>query len=858
MKQTFKAMLRKLRTAGSSGVDPMPMPRSEIEKIAGEAVAARKKILSDTFKKLLRRLKTEAVKALDEDHRRMLVISGGSPEKQGVLAGASVENYVKARLRRGKENTKLLYMYHDEFDSSRVRKEAFRLYVKQYASHKELGVERTIDVYEKTDRYLGTTFDILVLDLNDDLKPNDIGRLVEVVRGGGIIILLIPSWDSWDTKMTIFKQKLLVPGYDEPRHVFIKWFKNKLLEADGVFIYDVEKDEVIKKPRRKKGKKKKASEEEALALIEERELFPRKLYELALTRDQAEAVRLMEKLVPKPRRGKKTVIVITADRGRGKSCAMGIGLVGIAESLRPYKNRVRILLTAPSPNNVQSLFMLAVKAAETLGHNVKVIEKEGNIIEIKGPFYSIEYWEPIVIPKLRGDVVAVDEASGIHVPQLLRIYNAHDRLIFSATIHGYEGAGRGFSIRFLGTIKEDKRSDLHTLELKTPIRYGSDDPIEKWLYRTLLLDAEPAELDERDLEEIKRGELEYHELKPEELFTSENEEKLRQLFGIYVLAHYRNQPDDLGLLADAPHHIIRAVTTKTSGKIVASLQIAVEGGLDNDMIELLLRGNKIPGNIIPDRLLKHLRIREAGSMRGYRIVRIATHPDVQDKGIGSFALERLFREAVEKGLDWVGSGFGVNYKLLNFWVKNDFIPVHMSPDRNPVSGEYTIIVIKPISEEAVKLVEIARRVFREKILKSLRDTYRDLETDVALLILRSLGGEEERGPPVEDPINIDRLWIYAYGPMTYEALSDVMYDVALHYWMHRGKSKLTLTKDEEWVLIARVLQGRDWEEVATELGGRDKYVMLTLKDVAKKVLSEYYGRNLESSVGYTLSEVEGD
>uniref|UniRef100_A0A7J3ZIS3 tRNA(Met) cytidine acetyltransferase TmcA n=1 Tax=Fervidicoccus fontis TaxID=683846 RepID=A0A7J3ZIS3_9CREN len=801
----------------------------------------------------MKKLRADMKVAHARRHRRMLVVSGGSAEKQGILAAYAVQRIGKLMGERAEGPIRILYMYHDEFDTSRLRKETFKAYMKAHASKKSLGIERTIDVFEKTDRYLGTTFEILVLDLNDDLKPNDIGRLAEVVRGGGLIVMLVPPWSEWDRKLTIFKQKLLVPGCNEPRHVFISWFKMKLLKSNGIYIYDAGQDKPIKKPVVRKLEQTSREEER----WEPRgSVFPEALYEMTLTRDQYEAVKLLETLVPKPRNGKKTVIVITSDRGRGKSCAVGIGLVGIAEALKPYKHKVRILVTAPSPTNVQSLFILAKKAAETIGHKIRMIEREGSIIELTGPHYTIEYWEPIVIPKLKGDVVAVDEASGIHVPQLMRIYDAHDRLVFTATIHGYEGAGRGFSIRFLGALRQDPRADLKTLELKTPIRYGADDPIERWLYDTLLLDAEPAHLDEEDLKAISEGVLRYVRLDPHELFTEEKEELLRQLFGIYVLAHYRNQPDDLGLLADAPHHLIRAVVLPSS-KVVCSLQVAVEGGLDSGMVDSLLRGNKMPGNIIPDRLLKHLRIREIGSLRGYRIVRIATHPQIQGRGIGSFAMKKLYEEAREEGMDWIGSGFGVNYQLLKFWVKNSFVPLHMSPDRNPVSGEYTVIVLNPISSTARRIVELGRRVFLRKLLKSLRDVYRDLETDVALLIIKSIGGIDS-GELRLSPIDVDRLWIYAFGPMTYEALSDVMYEIAMHYFTSYGKTRISLSEKKEWVLLAKVLQCKPWEQVAKEIGEGETKTMFLLKEVAQEIARVYFGRDYLSEVGLALEGEEGD
>jgi len=60
----------------------------------------------------------------------------------------------------------------------------------------------------------------------------------------------------------------------------------------------------------------------------------------------------------------------------------------------------------------------------------------------------------------------------------------------------------------------------------------------------------------------------------------------------------------------------------------------------------------------------------------------------------------------------------------------------MSPDRNPVSGEYTVLVIKPVKEEVKKLVELAKLEFKSKIMNSLSINYRELEPEVAQLILR--------------------------------------------------------------------------------------------------------------------------
>jgi len=822
------------------------LTKKDIEEIGRQVAEDLKRYVPSGYTRLLRKLSKAIERAVLSRHRRLLVLTGEDYVRMAAAAARTILFYERVYRRlKGKEELQMLYMFHDEFKDAKLRKEIVKRTIKARANL----VSHTIARYEESDRFLGTTAKILVLDLVNDLKPNDVGRLVGIVEGGGLIIFMVPPWSKWDRWMTIFKQNLVVPGYREPRHVFISWFKRKLLEHKGIFIYDVDEAEIIKAddyPLMQTGERK-------IELPPKRR-FPDELYKLALTQDQVNVIYTLEKLIDKPKK-KKRAVVITSDRGRGKSGAVGIASIGLAKLIKK-PGRVRIIVTAPNLLNVQTFFMLALRAAEALKLNVKTVKRGDKILELHGDKFTIEYWEPIYVPKMKADIVIVDEAAGMHVPLLLDIWRHHKRMVFASTIHGYEGAGRGFSVRFLPVLQNDPRTELILVKMHEPIRYASNDPIEKWLFDALLLNAEPADLDKDDIEAIKRGELEYVRYSAEYLFSKEGEKELRQLFGIYVLAHYRNEPDDLAILADAPHHIIRAVRVKHSGKIVSALQIAREGGLDDDLIEDLLRGGKTPGNIIPDRLLKHSRIRDFGRARGLRVVRIATHPDVQGKGIGSFALENLYREAVEEGLDWVGSGFGVNEQLLRFWLKNKYMPVHMSPDRNPVSGEYTLLVLNPISEKMKKLVDIVNREFKRKVLESLHDPYRGLETEVALLILKHGSPIDVDNYPRLTPIQVDRLWIYAYGPMTYEAVADIFHELIKAYWMIYPKTRgVSLNKREEYMSLARVLQGKSWEQVAAELHTKPHAVMVGLKEIARKILRHYYGISSESPIGLEANEL---
>ncbi len=743
-------------------------------------------------------------------HRNLIVILGSDPVKLSGIASQVVLSYLSHRNKEFKGcRTSILYVYHDEFEDSRLCEGVLRKVIKRFGSNYQY--ERL--VYEVSERVLGTTYQVLIMDLLHDLKPNDIGRLLGIVEGGGIIIFLAPPLGIWANSKTLFKASLTVPKYPEPRNIFIRWFIDKLLKYEGIHIFDSDVGTLVKFSPRWDACRSSSKE----VTIPGTTVFSRELYSLALTQDQVEVIKLIEEnFIKSPGRGNRVTLVVVADRGRGKSCSIGIGIVGLIAELLKVKNRVRVGITAHDPLAIQSLMKLAIKSLDKLDLKYNVIRRGGNIIEIKGDRFSIEYWQPSDIVKLNLDVVVVDEAAGIPVPLLHKMWLSFRRTIFATTIHGYEGAGRGFSVRFLGRIKEDKNTRLLVYEMSEPIRYSAEDPIERFQFDVLLLDAEPDQIDDEDLKCLSEGKYDYLKLSPEELFNESNEKLLKSLFGIYVLAHYRNEPDDLGMLADAPHHSIRAVALKT-GKIVAAAQLAEEGDIPEEYIEDLLYGGKIPGNIIPDRLLKHLRRKEYGKGVGWRIVRIAVHPQLQGKGIGSFIIKKIIEEAYGRGYDWVGSGFGVNKELLNFWIKNGFKVLHISPDRNPVSGEYTVLVLYPLKEEWRKLVNDALGEFLIKITESLHDVYRDLEPEVAYQLILQSSMDLSKSITINiTRTQSERLKLYVSGLMTYETVCDVV-NLLIKKLVYSGLLK-GLSEYEGILLVSKVLQGRPWQSVAEILG----------------------------------------
>ncbi len=686
--------------------------------------------------------------------------------------------------------------------------------------------------YKDSPKVLGQTYSSLVIDFTEGFHPNDLGIIVETIKEGGVIIALSPPLDRWNNMRSRWHEDLVSEPYTvgDVTGRFFARFMRRTLEAEGIIIFDADRREIIK---HYEFESKEVSREE-IVIPEEIEI-KRKLYKLCATQDQVRVLQLFERFFERGRERK--AIVITADRGRGKTAILGIATPYIISRMqRLLKRPVRIMVVAPTPQAVQTYFKFLLKAMVRQGMTEYFAKETNGIITVVNSKYArVEYVVPrrAMLEKEFADVVIVDEAAGIDVPVLLKITEGVRYTIFSTTIHGYEGTGRGFAIRFLKKLESDESIEIDRIHMEEPIRYGRGDPIERWLYDVLLLDAQPAELGEEDIEAIKEGRLEFTEINKDELM--ENEKLLREFFGIYVLAHYRNRPSDLAILSDMPNHLPFIVTV--NGKPVCSLHIAVEGNLDEETIEKINEGYKPKGQIIPDLMLKHYWNFDFPKMVGARVVRIATHPAVMDMGIGSFALYKIVEWAAKNEMDWVGSGFGVSPELLRFWTRNGFIPVHITPQRNEISGEHTVIVLNALKPDVEDTVESLNSEFTRRLIEYLADELSDLETETAILLLHSLRRDFEIPLPEFGKMEKRRMSKYFQGMSLYEYVSDLIRPLVRFYYSRTDREELEEVEEE--ILVGKCLQLKHWKDLPGE--GYKKYRILL--NAVKKVWRWYHGED---------------
>jgi len=766
--------------------------------------------VKDLLEKMMR-------EALESFHRRLVVVSG--EESNEVISFLILKHRELKSLTNNESEYNLVYVDYWEDGG-----EQFKTLMENLANSGFPNESIVHYTYEESNKLLGTTNDFLIMDMSKGARANDIGRLVETVRGGGLIILHsldLKADKPWETSI---HKSFVHPPYTwkDINSRFEKYFVKKIMETPGTWILDgwkIIKGELLHPPKTLREKPK----------IPEKTKIPKRLYKLALTEEQAKALQIVEETM---RSEGRNVLLITSNRGRGKSA-----LLGLSAAMLLHFGVRKIVITAPSGEENQVIFGMIEKGLNALREKF-IKEQRGGSPRIKCKRGIIEFSLPQKALREEAEILMVDEAAGMPVPLLFTFTERFPKVIFASTIHGYEGAGRGFSLRFLKALQENKSINLYRFELKEPIRYAPKDPVEEWLYEALLLDAEPVDLDAVMASKIKIEECKYE--KPDlDHWFEEDEKRLREFIGIYVLAHYRNRPDDLIILGDAPHHSARAITAR-SGEIIGALHIAEEGEMPDDLINSVLSGNPPSGNLIPSCIVKYYPpYKEFARLRGLRVVRIAVHPELIDRGIGSLALNNLCREAAEQGFDWVGASFGADSLLLNFWLKNGFIPVHISPMKNIISGEYSVAVIKPLSPEAEEFAEKIYMEFKIRFLNSLPDTYFNLEPNVAMQLLNV-----NKWDHLEE-INLtqsqrERLLSYIQENLAYEGTCDAVKQLLLTHFLSSGKHRIPLSSKAEIELIARCLQCRSWDRVAKTVGVHPTDLKSEMRVHVKKLM-EHYG-----------------
>ena len=610
---------------------------------------------------------------------------------------------------------------------------------------------------------LGVEVDTVVWDARAGFDPDGFGAISGALRAGGVLLLLTPPLEAWPATGDPEHSRIAVDGYppEAVRGRFLRRLAQCLAEDESAWLI-----------RQAGGPWPSVPTPDAVpeALPERRDG--------CRSGDQWRAVAAILRVM---RGRRRRPLVLTADRGRGKSAALGLAAARLVEE-RPG---LRVLVTAPRREQCEAVFRHA------------------------GPLPPVYHTPAELAQSLpEADLLLVDEAAGISPLILARLLHHYSRVVFATTLHGYEGTGRGFAIRFRQILDRDAPG-WRPLHMDEPVRWRPGDPLERFTFHALLLDAQAAPVEAIDVTD----EVRYQRLDRDALATDEG--LLGSLFGLLVQAHYRTRPMDLRNLLDGPNLRIHAALL--GGAVVGAALVAEEGGFPADVAEAIWDGRRRPqGHLLPQALAAHVGLRRGACQHALRVMRIAVHPGLQRRGIGSALIRSVVESAGDDGPGLMGASFGATPELLHFWWRNGFLPLRVGMRQDAASGTHSVLVARSLSPGLEQLVQEGRERFRRELPWHLRDALRELDPGMADAVLCRLLAES---PPAPD--EWAELAAFAGASRAFEASLASLGKAAL-WALTCPEPRAGLTAAQRHLLIMRLLQSRPWQESASrlDLGGR--------------------------------------
>ncbi|GAA5924899.1 hypothetical protein JCM1841_005362 [Sporobolomyces salmonicolor] len=718
--------------------------------------------------------------------------------------------------------------------------------------------------YKDTHKILGQTFNMLILQDFEAITPNLLARTIETVEGGGIVVCLLQGMkslrDLYGMTMDVhsryrtstsdiapvarFNERFLLSLGSNPSCLVVDDELNVLPISAGKDIEPIDPDLGVGVARSSgKGKRREQEGEAELRALKESLADTKGVGDVvaeARTLDQAKAILTFTDAITS--KSLSQTVSLTAARGRGKSAALGLSIA--LAVLHSYSN---IFVTSPSPENLKTLFEFIFKGFDKLGWEEHLDydivqstnpEWKGAVVRVnifRQHRQTIQYIQPQDYHVLgQAELVVIDEAAAIPLPLVRSLLGPY--LVFMAsTINGYEGTGRSLSLKLLQQLREMSRPSsalsapsaiggedgqkgsasgssstltavrsLKEIKLSTPIRYAPGDQIEMWLNSLLCLDATIAVPSKKTLQGCPHpSTCELYYVNRDTLFSYHpaSEVFLQRMMSLYVASHYKNSPNDLQLMSDAPgHHLFVLLPPLKEGDNtlpdpLVVLQVALEGNISKQsVLDNLSRGKMAGGDLIPWTISQQYQDDDFASLSGARIVRVAVHPDYAKMGYGSRSiqalnsfysgellnldevaaemevetfedvaktdknaslatdsitirdaakmpplLQRLSERSPEK-LDYLGVSYGVTPLLFKFWKRAGFVPLYMRQTTNDLTGEHSCVMLRGLNknqEETSRWLSDFSVDFRKRFIALLSYKFREFGSITSLSILEA-------------------------------------------------------------------------------------------------------------------------
>ncbi|MCW8832467.1 MAG: GNAT family N-acetyltransferase, partial [Colwellia sp.] len=422
-------------------------------------------------------------------------------------------------------------------------------------------------------------------------------------------------------------------------------------------------------------------------------------------------------------------------------------------------------------------------------------------------------------------LVLVDEAAAVPVYLLEELATHNHRMVFASTVHGYEGAGRGFTLKFqqkLTIICPNWRS----LHIKQPIRYREQDPLEQLIFEACMLNAELDDLVCKDsalltagtkssIETLDVNSLTFNYFSASMLAA--DEALLAQVVSVLVTAHYQTKPSDVKMLLDNPHVQVLCLLANINQRqqVIAVAMLMREGcsGVEqltkHDIQSVSNSKRRLTNQFTPQSLLTQCGVEQAFDFYYLRVMRIAVHVQLQHQGIGGHLLTHIDKFAQSQGADFIASSFGATKSLLSFWLTHNYYMARLGFTKDKASGEHSALVLKAVSPQAFQLESAINHEFYRSFDYLLVDEYQGIAADLIALIQHYCPKALQTELTAHD---IAAVTAFVQGHRQYSCCV-----LSLHLWLKKRLFKSNLAEQAEiMIFIKRIMQKHSIAELCKQ------------------------------------------
>ncbi|WP_244183361.1 tRNA(Met) cytidine acetyltransferase TmcA [Xenorhabdus kozodoii] len=517
----------------------------------------------------------------------------------------------------------------------------------------------------KAVRLLGREFLHGVFDATQGFNAEALAILAGTLKAGSWLVMCVPAWTQWP---------------EQPDEDSLRWNESAGVISTPNFIRHIQQ-QVLAFPEVLLWRQEIPFQISRMSLLPETG---------AWQRPDGNPIASQQSILDELLQATHGVWVITAPRGRGKSALAGM-------LVRYWQGQCWLCAPAKITTEVIRRYagMPDFAGQQSLEHET--------------PFWAVDNLLKYCRAKegqrennSDADWLLIDEAAAIPTSQLAELIRHFPRVLLISTVQGYEGTGRGFLLKLCA-----KLPGCHIRELKTPMRWAENDPLEAWLDSALLFDDQQPV----DGTRFSAEKLHVHPIyQPEWL---QHPTLLRQFYGLLTSAHYRTSPLDLRRLMDGNGMTFLAALARFSAhkrQLVGALWMVDEGGLSQTLAHEIWAGRRRPrGNLVAQSLAAHSGFPQAATLRSQRISRIAVQAQYRRCGIARHLITQQCQAASQQKLDFLSVSFGYTAELWALWQKCGFRLVRMGSHREASSGCYAAMAVLPLSEQGEQFTQSAQQ-----------------------------------------------------------------------------------------------------------------------------------------------------